>query len=85
MIGSPDRRIKEDPLRILRAIRFALTLSFDLDEKLKKSMKKNINLLSKLNPDKIKQELRKIPEVDETLKISLFNEFDVIYLLDMVK
>ena len=85
MIGSPDRRIKEDPLRILRAIRFALTLSFDLDEKLKKSMKQNINLLSKLNPDKIKQELRKIPEVDETLKFSLFNEFDVIYLLDMVK
>ena len=85
MIGNPSKRIKEDPLRILRAIRFALTLSFSIDESLKKAIKKKVKLLSKLNPEKIKQELRKIPECDENVKISLFNEFGILYLLDMVK
>lgn len=85
MIGNPSKRIKEDPLRILRAIRFALTLSFNIDESLKKVIKKKVKLLSKLNPEKIKQELRKIPECDENVKISLFNEFGILYLLDMVK
>lgn len=84
-IGNPMVRLKEDPLRILRAIRFALTLSFVLDEKLKKAIKKKVKLLSKINPDKIKQELRKIPSCDEGIKTSLFNEFNILYLLDMIK
>ena len=30
-VGNPDNKLKEDPLRILRAIRFAITLNFSLD------------------------------------------------------
>lgn len=58
-IGDPEKRIKEDPLRILRAERFSKKLGFNFEEKTKKSIEKLHYLVEKLNPDKIKQELKK--------------------------
>ena len=55
MIGKPAKRIKEDPLRILRAIRFSLLLGFTIDPKLSKILKKNAKLLTKLNKEKVKE------------------------------
>ena len=60
MIGDPQVRIKEDPLRILRALRFSLTLDFLLDEELKKAIVDNVSLLEKINPSKINVEIKKI-------------------------
>jgi tRNA nucleotidyltransferase/poly(A) polymerase len=85
LIGDPDTRIKEDPLRILRAIRFALLLDFEIESNTKTAILNNIHLLEKLNIEKIKQELRKIKDTSIDKKISLFNEFNILYLLDMVK
>ena len=59
MIGNPDKRIKEDPLRIVRALRFSIEFGFSLDNDLLKSVENNKELLKKLNPEKIKEELRK--------------------------
>ena len=59
MIGDPDKRIKEDPLRILRALRFSIDFGFSLDSMLKKSIENNKDLINKLNPEKIKEELHK--------------------------
>lgn len=84
-IGDADRRIKEDPLRILRAIRFSLLLSFEIDKESKRAILDNISLLEKLNIDKIKQELSKMKNVKDEEKISLFNEFGIQYLLSVVK
>ena len=58
-IGDPETRIKEDPLRILRAKRFASKLGFEIEENSLKAMEKLEYLLEKLNPDKIKEEERK--------------------------
>ena len=58
-IGDPKTRIKEDPLRILRAKRFASKLGFEIEENSLKAMEKLEYLLEKLNPDKIKEEERK--------------------------
>ena len=55
-IGDPVTRIQEDPLRILRAERFAKRLEFTLDENAKKAMEENRSLLSRLNPQKIAME-----------------------------
>ena len=58
-IGDPQKRIKEDPLRILRAKRFAAKLRFKIEEKSQKAIDEFSYLLKKLNPEKIKEEERK--------------------------
>lgn len=59
-IGDPETRIKEDPLRILRAERFKEKLNFRIEEKSLAAINKYRYLLDKLNPDKIKEEQRKL-------------------------
>lgn len=58
-IGSPDVRIKEDPLRIMRADRFAKRLNLAYEAKTGQAIRDLQGLLSKLNPDKIKMERSK--------------------------
>lgn len=58
-IGDPENRIKEDPLRILRAERFETKLNFKIEDSSYAAMKKYRYLLDKINPDKINEEMRK--------------------------
>ena len=60
MISNPDERLKDDPLRILRAIRFATTLNFDIEENLFQALKKNASLVNTLSGIRIREELDKI-------------------------
>lgn len=60
MVGNPKTRLKEDVLRILRAIRFATSLDFELEENLKKYIKKYGYLLKKLSYFRKKEELERI-------------------------
>ena len=62
-IGDPLVRIKEDPLRILRADRFIEEYSLSMDEKTSKILKENRDLLDKLNPQKITMELKKLERI----------------------
>ena len=59
-VGIPNKRFKEDPLRILRAIRFATELNFSLADDIKQAIKDNKELLSKLSYYIKKQELNRI-------------------------
>lgn len=82
MVGNPSKRIKEDPLRILRALRFALMYSCTIEDKLLKVMIKKNFLIDNLSKEKIKQEIKKIKGVNEDLKISLFSSVGLKYLLE---
>jgi len=84
-IGNPKVRIKEDPLRIMRAIRFALKYGFGFEEKTEKALRKYSNYLKKINPEKIKEEVRKIGDVDEGLKNKFFDEFNIHQYIDVLK
>lgn len=59
-IGEPEKRIKEDPLRIIRAERFVKKLNFIIEEKSRLAIEKNRHLLDEINPEKIKEEIRKM-------------------------
>ena len=58
-IGDPAKRIKEDPLRILRAHRFAKRLQFHFDPKTEEALVSLADELSKINPDKVLMEKKK--------------------------
>lgn len=76
-VGNPLDRIKEDPTRILRAIRFMLKLDFDLDEELERVIKENINLIKLISKERIKMEYNKMLEHNSKEKIiSVFKDFD---------
>lgn len=77
-IGNPDKKIKEDALRILRAIRFSTTLDFEIEDSLKKSIKNNFNLVSNLSAYYKKNELEKILLSSNRKKgIKLIKEFNL--------
>lgn len=73
-VGNPVDKIKEDPLRILRAIRFASIYNLTIDKELKDAIILNTILINKLSFDRIKQELNLI-----------FNSSNVIYAFDIFK
>ena len=83
MVGNPKKRIKEDPLRILRAIRFSLTYDFVIEPHLEKAMIQSIKLLDRLSKDKIKQEIRKINCLDNRKKEEFFSRYSIKYLLEL--
>lgn len=59
-VGNPRYRLKEDSLRILRAVRFASILDFDIDDKTRNYIVKYGYLLKKLSGSRKKEELSKI-------------------------
>ena len=59
-VGDSDYKFEQDSLRILRAIRFATTLDFELSEDVKNSIIKHKDSLRTLSYSRKKQELDKI-------------------------
>ena len=87
MIGDPDTRLKEDPLRILRAIRFALMFNLVIEPSLYEAMRDRFYLLSNITDAKIRSEIDKIKEEDINLKYKkeLLSEFDIANLRGVIK
>lgn len=59
-VGDPQKRFSEDALRILRGVRFAAQLGFELEDKTATAMKVNAPLVDKVAPERIKVEMEKI-------------------------
>jgi len=59
-IGPADTRIQEDPVRILRAIRFAAKLGFELDTKLERAIRKHGGEILRCSPARLWEELLKV-------------------------
>ena len=84
MVGNPDLRIKEDPLRIIRALRFSIDYKLNIDSELDKAIRNNISLLEKLNIEKIRQDIKKIKNKDSASISKLFEEYNIKHLLDVI-
>ena len=84
VVGNSKLKIKEDSLRILRAIRFAVTLNFKLSNSLKKSIIKNRKSLKKLSYFRKKEELDKIFSSNNiNYGIDLINELKLSKYLEL--
>lgn len=84
VVGNIKDKMIEDPLRMLRAIRFASTLNFKLDKNLELFIKQNEYLIRTLSYTRKKQELDKIFKSDNCLQgIELIKDLNVAKDLDI--
>ena len=59
-VGEPERRFREDALRILRLLRFSATLGFAVEKSTAEAAKELAPLLGKIASERIYEELRKL-------------------------
>ena len=59
-IGAPDVRMREDPVRILRAIRFAAKCAFDLEPATLEAMKAHAGEIPRCAPPRVLEEMLKL-------------------------
>lgn len=67
-IGDPLKRFDEDPLRMLRAIRFSCNKNLDIDEHTFNAISKQAHLIQYLPVERIKEELNKIIVSDRCIE-----------------
>lgn len=60
LIGDPTDRFMEDPVRILRAVRFQAKLGFDIDPKLLSPIAEHRQLLESVSPARMYDEVLKL-------------------------
>ncbi|WP_333970202.1 polynucleotide adenylyltransferase PcnB [Alteromonas mediterranea] len=72
LIGDPETRYREDPVRMLRAVRFAVKLGMRIEEKTAEPIKSLANLLQNIPPARL---------FEETLKLFLSGKGEETFLL----
>jgi len=63
-VGKPEERFSEDSLRLLRAVRFASVLGFEIEDKTLKAVTNNSEWLKAISKERIRDEFVKIIESD---------------------
>src|SRR3989344_1503248 len=74
-VGDPNNRFNEDALRILRAVRLAAELGFEIESATKKAIKKHAGHLKEIAQERIHDEFVKVIMSDRAKEgIELMNE-----------
>lgn len=74
-VGDPDLRLREDALRLLRAVRFCVQLSLTIEPLTFEAMKRHANLLEHVSSERISEEFLKIlSSADPKRGIELLDE-----------
>lgn len=60
MIGDPEQRFREDPVRMLRAVRFAASRGMEIEEPTRKPIKALAPLLANVPPSRLFDEMLKL-------------------------
>lgn len=63
-VGVPQKRFQEDALRLMRAIRFACELNFEIEKNTLKAIKENSHLIKYIALERIKDEFIKIIQTE---------------------
>lgn len=59
-VGNPSDRFAEDSLRMMRAIRIAAELGFQIDQETSDAIQKNASLITKISSERVRDELLKL-------------------------
>ena len=59
-VGDPNRRFDEDALRVLRALRFASVLNFEIEPETEKAIRHLYPAMAEVAPERIREELLKL-------------------------
>ncbi len=59
-VGDPNQRFKEDALRLMRAVRIATQLGFEIEKNTFQAIKENDNLIKEIANERVRDELFKI-------------------------
>lgn len=81
-IGDPEERIREDALRILRAVRFGSKYDFEIEDGLKSAIISNVSLLKNISYERIRDEFVKIL-LDKNVKLGI-NLLKELHILDII-
>ncbi len=60
VIGDPDQRFTEDPVRMIRAVRFAAKLDFEIEKSALESIKNNAEKIALAAPARLYEEVQKL-------------------------
>jgi poly(A) polymerase len=58
--GEPEKRFSEDPLRLMRAVRFAAQLDFEIEPGTTRSILQQAAMLQKISRERIRDEMNKL-------------------------
>ena len=59
-IGDPEERFQEDHLRLIRAVRFAARLGFEIEPGTMAALRRLHGLIEKVSPERVREELGRI-------------------------
>lgn len=60
VIGDPDRRFTEDPVRMIRAVRFAASLRFSIEPEARAAIIRNAEKMASASPARLYDEVQKL-------------------------
>ncbi len=65
-VGNPNERFEEDALRLMRAVRFATTLGFSIEQETLEALRSHAHLLKDISKERVRDEFSKILMADKT-------------------
>jgi len=80
-VGDPCDRFEEDALRILRAMRFAVTKGFKIEYETQKAMAGYVETVADVSAERVREELTKMFNVDPMRTIRILDEFEVLHVI----
>jgi poly(A) polymerase len=82
LIGDPDMRLREDPVRMLRAVRFAAKLDFTIDDTVVRAISQDRPLLANVPAARLFDEFLKMFQSGHALRtFELLREHDLFSML----
>ncbi len=85
-VGSSQKRLNEDALRILRALRFHFTLGFTIEKELAAAIIHNAPLLSTLSKERIQAEFQEMLMSDADNLLQTLRSYQVLeYIVPFIK